>query len=120
MFRRATLVLAVLGLLAAVPATGGFSTVTADRDLSVAVVADDRAYLGVDVAENTTGDVTVTVVNRFPVTLGTVTTTANGTTRTVENLAPGESATLEFEDCERVAIEGTGEDTRVELTRDCP
>ncbi len=247
MLRRVALALAVLGLLAGVSATGGFSAVSAERSLSVAVVHDDRAYLGVDLAADdaddrpaisfvgfctdetrtadasarvtrykigvdrtnateealavaweteasvstvvlktgsppgrrgggatalatfpggqsgtaTVGDgtrttnltpsdycpdgeheagkveaaaldvapdatavggVRVTVVNRFPVTLETVTVTAGGTTRTVGGLMPGESATvtLAVPDCERVAIEGTGEGVGVDLTRDCP
>ncbi len=238
MLRRVALVLAVLGLLAGVSATGGFSAVSADRGLSVTVAPDDRAYFGVDLvaddaddrpaisfvgfctdgtrtadasarvtrykigvdranateealavawetetpvstvvlktgggatalatfpggqsgtatvgdgAETTNltpsdycpdgeheagkveaaaldvapdatavGGVRVTVVNRFPVSLETVTVTAGGTTRTVEDLMPGESATVAVPDCERVAIEGTGEDVAVDLRRDCP
>lgn len=44
--------LAVLGLagLLVVAGTSGFSTVTADRSADVAVVADERAYLGVETA----------------------------------------------------------------------
>ena len=246
MLRRTALLLALLGLLVTVLATGGFSAASADRPVNVAVAPDDRAFLGVDVETDTVdrravsfvgfctpsdatlspaatvtrykpevdwsnanrealavawetadpvstvvvktgspagqrgggttaiqtfpggqsgtvtvgdgtettsltpsdycpegeheaakvesesldvapdatavGGITVTVVNRFPERLETVTVTAGGATRTVENLASGESATvtLPVDDCERVAIDADGESVGAELTRDCP
>lgn len=50
MIRRSAVVLAVLAVLV-VTSTGGLSTMTADRTAEVAVVPDDRAYLGVQTTD---------------------------------------------------------------------
>lgn len=46
---RVAVILAVLGAVALVVPTGGFSSVNADRSVNVAVVPDSEAYLGIDV-----------------------------------------------------------------------
>lgn len=49
--RRVSLALALLGVTALVVSAGGFSAGTVDRGISVAVVSDESAYLGVDANE---------------------------------------------------------------------
>lgn len=46
--RRVSLVLALLGVTALVIGSGGYSAMTADRGVSVAVVSDENAYIGVE------------------------------------------------------------------------
>jgi len=113
----------------AVPAASGFSAVSADRSVEVAVADDDEAYLGVaQELSNTnmstgTTDIDVTVTNRFgsKITLDTVEVTVNGDTKELESLGPGEDGTAKFTgvDCSReidVAASGSGVD--VELDRE--
>jgi hypothetical protein len=82
MIRRSAVVLAALALLV-VTGTGGLSTVTADRTAEVAVVPDDRAYLGVQTTDRSlvTGTHAVGIVdlrNRFGADLTDVDVTLRG------------------------------------------
>jgi hypothetical protein len=64
--RAASLLLACLAVSVLVFGSGGFSSVTAERSLSVAVVDTDEAYVGVDATQRgQSGTLTVTVTNRF-------------------------------------------------------
>jgi hypothetical protein len=64
--RAGSLLVACLAVAALVFGSGGFSSAAVERSLSVAVVDDDRAYVGVDaVRHEADGTVTVTVTNRF-------------------------------------------------------
>ena len=71
MRRAATAGLAIAALLL-VSTTGGFTSVGADRGLSVAVADDDEAYLGIETTDPTLangrhdGVVLATVTNRLP------------------------------------------------------
>jgi hypothetical protein len=118
MTRRALLVVAGLVVLATVVATGGVSSVTADRPLSVAVVADDRAYLGYDPGQVDNGTWTPRVTNNFEVTL-TVTVRVDGDSAST-TLAPGEGATLVLEGVacgDAASITAVGRSVRVEMDR---
>jgi len=68
--RQFLLGLAVAGLLAVVFASASGVTMTADRDVTIGVAANDRAYLAFDYrmsgVRNGTGNLSVTVENRFP------------------------------------------------------
>ena len=64
--RPLSLLLAGLAVSMLVFGSGGFTSVTAERSLSVAVVDTDEAYVGVDaIQRGQSGTVTVTVTNRF-------------------------------------------------------
>jgi hypothetical protein len=110
-------------LVLATTGTGGFSSAAADRSVSVAVVGDEAAYLGVerDVVR-VDGDPTlrVNVTNRFPSVDDlsvTVDVGDESQTRTVTG-----SHTFEFPaDCDAsVHVTADGPGTHVELTRPVP
>jgi hypothetical protein len=64
--RAVSLLLAGLAVSALVFGSGGFSSVTAKRSLSITVADTDEAYVGVDAAQRgQSGTVAVTVTNRF-------------------------------------------------------
>lgn len=109
--------------------TSGFSSVSADRGIDVAVTDDEQAFLTfeqntTDTANGTTA-IEVTVGNQYPAgtTLSTVTVTANGTTTDLaENsqLSSGESRTHTFEsvDCdETLSIEAAAPSVAVSFER---
>jgi hypothetical protein len=110
-------------LVLATTGTGGFSSAAADRSVSVAVVGDEAAYLGVerDVVR-VDGDPTlrVNVTNRFPsvetlnvtVSVGNHSETSDVTETHVFELAA---------DCDApVHVTADGPGTHVELTRPVP
>lgn len=85
-----------IALLASVSGTGGFSSTVAERGVEVAVVDDDRAYLGIDQAGVNDGTWNVTMTNRLS--SGTaldVTVSVAESTESV-TLGPGESVRLSF------------------------
>ncbi len=118
--------LLVVALLVAgslvVPATA-FSSVAADRNVDVAVVSDDEAYLGIqrECSDNT---LQVTVTNRFSAgTTLDVNITINGTSKTIDDLTAGESQSKAFDsfgtnDTATIAASGSG--ISVHLTRPLP
>ncbi|MFC6953351.1 hypothetical protein [Halorubellus litoreus] len=131
MSRRGWLVLAAAAVVVATTAgTGAFSAVSAERGIQIAVVDDDRAYLGVAVTANVSGNDTtarITVTNQFPqgTTLSAVTATVDGET---VSLTPG-STTLDGGDSttgtvanvtcgDTVTIRASGDGVRVELERE--
>lgn len=81
--RRTALALATLTLLVSVVSTGGFSSVSAERTVQVAVADDPRAYLSIaEPARNlSSGEQRVTLLtlrNRFPTDLTDVEVTVTG------------------------------------------
>jgi hypothetical protein len=142
--RRLALVLAVLAGLVGVTASGGFSSVSADRSVEIGVVEDGAAYLGVDVtagpsptttgvdaatntsenasdtAANRDATVSVTVTNRFDEPLREVTVTANDTVRTVDSLGVGEATTITLDtECETLQVDATTASVSVRVERSC-
>jgi hypothetical protein len=106
--------------------SAGFSSATASRSVEVAVVDDDVAFLGVELADPADGGdgVTVTVANRFPrgTTLRTVEiTVGNGTTRVFDaRVESGGAVRARFADAacgDRVRVEAAGESVDVRLNR---
>lgn len=97
---RTRYVLVAVGVLLvwslAVP-TGGVSSTSIDRGIDGEVASDDEAYLGIE-SECGNDTVTVTVANRFGgETVLDIDVTANGTTETIDDLAPEESETVTFD-----------------------
>lgn len=89
--RRAALAVATLTLLASVVVTGGFSSVSADRTVQVAVAEDSRAYLSItEPAQNlSAGEQRVTLLtlqNRFATRLTGVEVTVAGDGTSPPNL----------------------------------
>ncbi|WP_256391321.1 hypothetical protein [Natronoarchaeum rubrum] len=134
---RLTWIGAICTLLAAatlVGATGGFGAASADRELIVDVADGDSADLGVDVrATSKYGcGAAVTVTNRFPATIESVTVEGSHhrlndgfphESATIDGLAPGEAETVtisldKFAGAAEVTIDADGEDVSVELVRD--
>jgi hypothetical protein len=99
-------VLAFLAAIALVTSTGGYSSVTAGRDVQVAVAPDHAAFLGYEqtrgpVTHGST-NVTVTVTNQFPsgTSLDRVVVCVPGECEylTADGpLRPGENVTVRFE-----------------------
>lgn len=116
-------VVAVLVAGSLVVPTMGFSSASTVRNVDVAVVSDDDAYLTVE-RDCSNGTVRVTVTNRFPTkTTADLDITVNGTTRTVDGLAPGDRETRRFDtyatdDTITITVSGPGVSAR--LTRSVP
>ena len=127
--RHLSLILALLAALALVTSTGGYTSVTAGRNVEVAVAPDDAAFLGfeqtTDAVTNGTTNVTVTVTNRFPAgtTLETVVVIVDGETATLTTdgtLEAGESASETCDDVAcgaPIAVHASGSDVTVSLYR---
>jgi hypothetical protein len=95
--RRFPLLIALLLAGSLVAPTTGFSSAAADRNVDVAIVSDDEAYLGVQ-RECTNSTLQVTVTNRFAAgTTLNVAIVVNGTTKTIDGLRPGESQRKAFD-----------------------
>jgi hypothetical protein len=122
--------LAVLAVASLALSTGGFSATIADRGVSVAVVDDDQAYLGVDLettdASNGTANLSVTVANRFPAdtTLTAVEVEAGGETRTPlaggATVTTGDATTVRFANVScgsTVSVTASGDGVAVTLSR---
>lgn len=103
-----------------IASTTGFSSATADRNVAVTVVSDDKAYLGVqrECRDNTSQ---VTITNRFSAgtTLG-VSITVNGTVKTIDDLSPGESQSKAFDTDGTITVHASGSGVSVHLTRSLP
>ncbi len=119
MTRRLLLVLAGLLVVAAsVVGVGGVTSLTGDRSLSVAVVDDDRAYLGYDPGTFDNGTWSPAVTNNFETSV-TVTVAVDGVVETA-TLAPGARATLVLDgvSCgDEAVITAVGTGVRVEMVR---
>jgi len=121
--RHVLLVVALLvaGSLAA--PTAGFSSAAADRDVEVAVVSDDDAYLGVR-SECNDDTLQVTVTNRFaPGTAPDVAIAVNGTTETVDGLESGESRSRRFDAFgadDAISVRASDSGVSVRLARPLP
>jgi hypothetical protein len=121
--RRLLLVVAVVAAGSLVAPTTGFSTMAADRSVEVVVAPDDSAYLGVG-RECNNSTVQVSVANRVPTgTALDVDVSVGGTTKTIGDLAPGESRNETFESVEadeRIAVDASGSGISIRLTRPLP
>jgi hypothetical protein len=111
--------LALVAAVSLTAASGGFSAVTADRSVGVAVVDHEDAYVGVQAAAAKNGT-DVTVTNRYD---GDVTVERIAGNESVVHpdvrLAPGESATFETDlasDTVTVAVEGSDLRARIDAT----
>lgn len=87
----AVLALAVASLLG----TGGFSTISADRGVSVAVTGNDNAYLGYE-ANCHDGTLNITITNRFDETLTDGSVTIAGNETELSEIESGENVTVTF------------------------
>lgn len=112
--KRRLLALTALTLVAlsSVMGAGSVSSVSADRDVSVAVVEDEEAYLGIEFGDtdwpNRTR--TLTFANRVSVPLEV------SISGDIVTISPGELAALAV-DCGDVDIAAVGEDIRIDATR---
>ena len=121
----ALLVLAVVLLLG----TGGFSAISADRGVSVAVTGNDDAYLGYETACHN-GTLNITITNRFDETLTDGSVTVDGNETELPEIKPSEHATVTFdvsasdgqtiEPEDPVTVEASGPGISVELDRTVP
>jgi hypothetical protein len=106
--------LVVVGL-SSVTGAGSVSSVSADRDVSVAVVEDREAYLGLEFSNASNGTVTLTVENH--VRTDDLAVTVDGKTETA---TPGDPVEFTVDCGETVEIVGDGPGVRIEATRDVP
>jgi len=121
----ALLALAVVSLLG----TGGFSAISADRGVSVAVTDDTDAYVGYEDACN--GEtLNITITNRFDESLTDGSVTVAGNETEFGTIEPGESATVSFnvsgsggqtiDSGDRVTVKASGPGVSVDLDRTVP
>jgi len=114
---------ALLAVGALIAPTGGFSSSDIDRNVGVAVAADDEAFLGVQ-RECRDNASQVAITNRFS--SGTtldIDITVNGTTETIDDLAAGDRETKQFDTSDTddtVTIDASGSGSSVRLTRSVP
>lgn len=117
------LVVALLVAGSLIASTTGFSSTDADRNVDVAVVSDDEAYLGIqrECGINTSQ---VRITNRFSAgTTLDVNIAVNGTTKTIDDLIPGESQSRAFDTFDTndtITIHASGSVISVHLTRSLP
>ncbi len=130
MSRRRLLVLAaaVLGL-AAVTATGGFTSASVERSVQVQVADDENAYLGfeqnVTNVENGSADLEVRISNRFGTAtdLATVEVTVDGTAVDLAGdgpIGPGETVDRTFRSVpcdDSISIAASGDGVAVRFDR---
>lgn len=106
-----------------VASTGGVSSASLNRGIDGTVVSDEEAYLGVE-QECHNETLRVMIINQFSAgTVITVNVTVNGTTKTIDDLAVGESRMTVFEAVNTgntVRISASGQWTSVRLTRTLP
>lgn len=117
------LVVALLVGGSLIASTTGLSSVTADRNLNVAVASDDEAYLGIQ-RECNDSVLQVTITNRFSSgrTLD-IDVAVNGTTKTINDLAAGGQETKQsdtFDTDDTITINASGSGISVHLTRSLP
>lgn len=109
-------------VLASISGTGGFSSTVAERGVEVAVVDDERAYLGIDREGVNDGTWNVTVTNRLSDgTALDVTVRVSGKAESV-TLRPGASTRLAFDgvscgDAVRIVGETDDGSVRIEAAR---
>lgn len=130
-WKGASYLLAFLAVASLAFGVGSFSAVDANRQVSVTVVDDSEAYLGITGGgsiETEGGTTTLyTITNQFPVTIDVAASAANEdvTVSGIQDLQPGESADLTAEiDCTgnweadvAVTLDATGTDTRMTKTK---
>ena len=121
--RHVLLIIALLVVGVLIVPTSGFSSSDVDRNADVAVASDDEAYLGIQrECRNNASQVAIT--NRFS--SGTtldIDITVNGTTKTIDDLAPGGQETKQFNTSDTdgtVTIDASGSEISVYLTRSLP
>jgi hypothetical protein len=122
--RRTALLLLAAAAVVSTVGVGGLSSAAVDRSVSVAVVEDDSAFLGVsrDVSfDDGRMTLSVTVKNRFPgLEDVSVTVRVNDTTRTA-SVTDQRTFTFEDVDCTAsVDVTADGPGTYVELSRPVP
>jgi hypothetical protein len=122
------LVVVLLGVGLA-SSTGGFSSATVDRGLSVQISDDESAYVAFaqtpENIENGTTDLEITVTNRLPsgAALTTLEVTVDETTVDLaanDSVGPNEAATHTFSsvDCgDPITVEASGDGVSVHLVR---
>jgi len=121
--RHVLLIIALLVVGVLIVPTSGFSSSDVDRNADVAVAADDGAYLGIQ-RECRDNASQVAITNRFS--SGTtldVNVAVNGTTKTIDDLAPGGQETKQFDTSDTddtVTIDASGSGISVYLTRSLP
>ncbi|WP_136600528.1 hypothetical protein [Salinigranum halophilum] len=120
---RRFLVLAALTLVAlsSVTGVGSVSSVSADRDVSVAVAEDDEAYLGLEFGTVDNGTRTLTVANRIS-TEPTVVTIEDADGADSQTLGPGETATFDVSCDDEIQLSAVAPNAEVDATRsvECP
>lgn len=121
--RYVPLVVALLVAGSLTASTTGFSSTAADRNVDVAVVSDEEAYLGIQLeCREETGQ--AVIVNRFPAgTTLAVDIEIGGTVETIAYLPPGESRSRTFDTFEgdqTIAIHASGSGVTVRLRRSLP
>jgi hypothetical protein len=121
--RYVALVVALLVAGSLITSTTGFSSADATRNVDVAVVSDEEAYLAIQL-ECHEGTGQAVIVNRFPAgTTLTVDIETGGTVETIAYLPPGESRSRSFDTVERdrtITIHASGSGVAVRLTRSLP
>jgi len=121
--RNALLVVALLVAVSLAVSTTGVSSAAVERDVDVAVVSDDDAYLGVQ-RGCADGTLRVTTTNQFPAgTTLNVDVIVNGTERTSSGLTPGESRSAAFDAFEAgdtITIHASGPGVSVHVRRPLP
>jgi hypothetical protein len=112
--------LVVVGL-SSVTGAGSVSSVSADRDVSVAVVEDREAYLGLEFSNATNGTATLTVSNRISTDTLAVTVEGDGEATASRTLDPGERAAFNVSCGEEIRVSADAPDAEVDATRtvDC-
>jgi hypothetical protein len=115
--RHLVLVALTLLSLSLVTGAGSVSSVSADRDVSVAVVEDEEAYLGIELGDTDWSNRTRTLEVTNRASTRPIEVTASGTTVTV---GPGEAESLTVS-CGTVDLTATGPDVAINATRsvDC-
>lgn len=103
--------------------TGGFSSVESSRGIGVVVVSDDAAYLGIE-RDCSNGTLYVVITNRvLSRTSLEIDIAVNGTTKTIDGLAPGQSQTTRFATFNTdgtITIEASGPGVAIHLRRPLP
>jgi len=126
--RKLALVTLVVAVILVIPATGGFSSVSADRGMKVSIAPDGSAYLGFEqetsnINENTSSaDLNVTIINRLGSGL-TVTVDSGSGGEHTKSLGPGESEEYTFFDVQcgsTIYVEASGSGVTVEFERKVP
>ncbi|AUV83765.1 hypothetical protein C2R22_20685 [Salinigranum rubrum] len=117
MNRRHLLFVALVAVgLSSVTGVGSVSSVSADRDISVAVADDSEAYLGIEFGAVENGTATLTVTNRISTEALDV-TVEDGDTTELQTLGPGEFAAFDVACGEEAHVSAVGPTTEIDATR---